>query len=138
MIKIDDDDEETFEDKLFEKADYIGEILIGERKLHLTLPKKQLIKIQPRPKKPSKFNILVSDFKTSITKYKTMSLSRLIGLGMIGLIIIFILSIIIYLLLSLFEALLKLGLIGFVVFAILLCTLCASGVLIIATRYSHK
>jgi len=139
MINIDDEDfdEETLEEKVFEKADYIGEVLIGERKINLTLPKRstpQLVK----PKKPSKLSISINNFKTSLNKYKTMPLSRLIGLGIILLLAIFCISIIGYLLLSLMTELLKIGIIGFIIFSIFICAMCACGVLLLAARYTRK
>lgn len=140
MINIDDEDfdEETLEDKIFEKADYIGEVLTGERKIKLALPKRQVKPKVVKPKKPSIISIIINDFKLSINKYKTMSLPRLIGLGALLLLSILIVAIIAYLILSLMTALLQLGILGFIIFSIFMCTLCASGILLLASRYTRK
>jgi hypothetical protein len=140
MINIDDDDfeEETLEDRIFEKADYIGDILTGKRKIKLTLPKKPVKPKIIKSKKPSRISIIVNDFKLSINKYKTMPLSRLIGLGIILLLAILIVAIVAYLLLSLMTTLLQLGILGFIIFAIFICVLCSSGILLLASRYTRK
>lgn len=140
MINIDDDEfeEETLEERVFEKADYIGEILVGEKKVNLSLAKISRPKQTPKPKKPSKLAIFINDFKTSINKYKSMPLKRLLGLGIILLVMIFCIAIISYLLLTLMTELLKLGIIGFIIFAIFICSICICGILLLASRYTRK
>jgi len=140
MINIDDDDleEETLEDQIFEKADYIGEVLTGERKIHLKMPKR-IPKVHVKTiKKPSKFKMLINDLKKSFTKYKNMSLARLIGMSILIIASISIIAGIIYVLLLLLTGLLKFGLFGFLIFLIAMCTILVTIVLIIASRYTQK
>jgi hypothetical protein len=140
MINIDDEDfdEETLEDKVFEKADFIGEILIGERKIKLALPSGSSKPKPVKPKKPSLFTKIINNYKSSFKKYKDMPLSRLLGLGILLLVAIFCISIVAYLLLLLMTELLKLGIMGFAIFAIFICAMCACGILLIAARYTRK
>lgn len=140
MFNIDDDDleEETLEDMVFDKADYIGEVLTGERKIHFTLPKRApKIKVKSI-KSPSKIKIMLTNFKTSLSKYKNMSLARIIGMSILLIAIISIIAIIIYILLLLLSSLLKFGFIGFVIFIISLCAILVSIVLTLSTIYAHK
>lgn len=136
MINIDDDDldEETFEDRIYDKADAIGEILTGERKIKFKMPKKEvkpIIKI----KKPSKVKTFFGNLKESLIKYRKMSLSRIIGLGILFLLTTFIISIVVFLLLTLMTSLLSLGLIGFIIFIICICSLCISSILILVLKF---
>jgi hypothetical protein len=137
MINIDDDDydEETLEERIFDKADFIGEIVTGERKIKLSLPK---LPSKPKRKKPSKIAKIINNFKISFNKYKNMSLKRFIGIGILLVSAIICISIVVYLLLSLMTELLKLGIMGFAIFSIFICTLCACGILLLASRYTRK
>lgn len=140
MINIDDDDleEETLGDRVLEKADYIGEVLTGERKLHFKLSgRKQKNNIQ-KPKKPSKFTIFIANFKKSLTKYRNMPITRIIGLSIILIISISLVAITCYLLLLLLTGLLKLGVIGLVGFSIVMWALTISGILLLASRYTRR
>jgi uncharacterized membrane protein len=141
MINIDDEDldEETLEERVFEKADYIGEVLTGERKIHFRLPKRaQKNKTVPKPVKPSKFTIFITNFKKFLSKYKNMPVTRIIGLIIILIISISVVVTTCYLLLLLLTGLLKLGVIGLVGFSIVMCALSVSGVLLWAARYTRK
>jgi len=139
MINIDEEDleEETLEDRVFEKADYIGEVLTGERKIHFKLPERKQ-KPKPKPKRSSRFTIFVNNFRRSLLKYKEMSLARLIGLSILLILSITVIAVIGYLLLLLLAGLLKLGLIGLIGFSFLMCALSVSTILIIASRYSRQ
>lgn len=139
MINIDDDDlDETLGDKVFEKADYIGEVLTGERKIQFKIPEyTPRIKVQTI-KKPSIIKMFIMDFKKSIMKYKEMSLARLLGISILTIISVSVIATVLYLLLLLLRGLLKLGLFGFIIFLIAMCAILVSGVLLISTRYSRK
>jgi hypothetical protein len=140
MINIDDEDldEETLEDKVFEKADYIGEVITGERKIKFALPKRDIkIKIV-KPKKPSIFKTTISNFKKSFNKYKNMPLHRLIGLSIILILAITCVAIVGYLVMGLMVNLLKYGVIGFAIFSVFICALSACGILLLASRYTRK
>lgn len=139
MINIDDEDfdDETLEERVFEKADYIGEILTGERKIHFRLPERA-IKTKLKPKHPSKFTIFINNFKKSFTKYKEMPLARLIGLSILIILSITVISIVIYLLVLLLTGLLKLGVVGLIGFSVIMCALSVTCVLILASRYNRK
>jgi len=140
MINIDEEDldEETLEDRVFEKADYIGEVLTGERKIHFKLPARtQHIKIRKMPQ-PSKINIFINNIKKSVSKYREMSLTRLIGMSILVMLSISAIAFVGYLLLLLLTGLLKLGVIGLIGFSMILCALCVSGVLILASRYTRR
>lgn len=140
MINIDDEDldEETLEEKVFEKADYIGEVLTGERKIHFKLPKREQKGTVQKPKKPSKITTFINNFKKFITKYRNMPITRIIGLIIILIISILVVVTTCYLLLLLLTGLLKLGVIGLVGFSIVMCALSVSGVLLWAARYTRK
>jgi hypothetical protein len=140
MINIDEEDlnEETLEDRVFEKADYIGEVLTGERKIHFKLPAHvQHIKIRKTPE-PSKVKVFINNIKKSLSKYRDMPLSRLIGLSILLILSISIVAFIGYLLLVLLTGLLKLGVIGLIGFSMIMCALSVSGVLLLASRYSRN
>jgi hypothetical protein len=140
MINIDDKDldDETLEEKVFEKADYIGEVLTGERKIKFALPqrKQQIKKI--KPKKPSQLKLFITSLKHSFKKYREMSLARLLGMSIIFILSISTLSIVGYLLYLLLKSLLRLGIIGLIGFAIFMCASSLSMVLLIASRYTRK
>lgn len=140
MINIEEEDfdEETLEDRVFEKADYIGEILTGERKIHFKLPTRtQHIKIRKTPQ-PSAIKIFINNIKKSISKYREMSLTRLIGMSILIILSISIIAFVGYLLLLLLTGLLKLGVIGLIGFSMIMCALSVSGVLILASRYARR
>jgi hypothetical protein len=139
MINIDDEDleEETLGDKVLEKADYIGELLTGERKLHFKLPDHGQKTIQ-KPKKPSKFTVFITNFKKYLAKYRNMPITRIIGLSIILILSISLVAITGYLLLLLLAGLLKLGIIGIVGFSIVMCALSVSGILLLASRYTRR
>lgn len=140
MINIDDEDltEETLEDQIFEKADYIGEVLTGERKIHFKIPKR-IPKVQIKTiKHPSKFKMIINDLKKSFTKYKEMSLARIIGISILIIASILFIAVIIYLLLILLTGLLKLGIFGFIIFLIAMCAILICGVLVLSARYNRK
>lgn len=140
MINIDDEDldEETLEDKVFEKADYIGEVITGERKIKLALPKREVKAKIIKSKKPSRFTTIISNYKKSFEKYRNMPLHRIIGLSIILLLAITCVTIVGYLIMSLMVSLLKYGVIGFAIFAIFICALSACGILLLASRYTRK
>ena len=140
MINIDDEDleEETLEDQIFDKADYIGEVLTGERKIHFKIPER-IPKVHVKTiKRPSKFKMIITDLKKSFTKYKEMSLARIIGISILVLISVSIIAIIVYLLLLLLTGLLKFGLFGFIIFLVAMCAILVCGILLLLTRYSRK
>jgi len=140
MIDIDKDEieEETLEDKVFEKADYIGDVVTGVRKIKLKLPQKVISTQQKKPKKPSQIKLFIHDCKKSFSKYKNMSLSRLIGMSIILILSVSILAFVGYLLIFLLTSLLTFGVLGLVGFAIFMCALSGSIVLLIASRYTRK
>lgn len=140
MINIDDEDlnDETLEERVFEKADYIGEVLTGERKIQFKLPDKKQTPKKIKPKKPSQLQLFIISLKQSFKKYREMSLTRLLGMSIILIISISVLAIIGYLLYLLLTALLKFGIIGLVGFAIFMCATSLSIVLLIASRYTRK
>lgn len=141
MFNIDDEDleEETLEDKVFEKADYIGEVLTGERKIHLTLPKKKIkVKIQTKPVKPSQIKLFIESCKKSYRKYREMSLARLIGMCILIILSISLIAVICYLLTLLLTGLLKLGMIGYIIFLVAMCAIMITGVLLLVSRYNRK
>jgi hypothetical protein len=141
MIDIDDEEieEETLEDRVFEKADYIGEVLTGERKVKLSLPEKERKIQKPKsPRKPSQFKLFIEDFKKSFSKYKNMSLARLIGMSIILILSISVVAFIGYLLFILLATLITFGILGLIGFAIFMCALSGSAVLLLASRYSRK
>jgi len=137
MINIDDEDfdDETFGERLFEKADYIGEIVTGKRKIHLAIPKKDQIQ---KKSKPSNLAIFIKNIKKSLAKYKNMSLPRIIGLIIILLLSICIIAFVGYLLFLLLTSLVKLGVIGLIGFSIFMCAISVSGILLLASRYTQK
>ena len=139
MINIDDKDldDETLEDKVFEKADYIGEVLTGERKISFALPKRQAPK-KVKPKKPSQLQLFIISFKHSLKKYREMSLSRILGMSIIFILSISILAFVVFLLYLLLKSLLRLGIIGLIGFAIFMCAASLSITLLIASRYTQK
>ena len=140
MINIDDEDleEETLEDQIFEKADYIGEVLTGERKIHFKMPER-IPKVQVKTiKRPSKFKMIVTDFKKSFTKYKEMSLARITGISILALATISFIAFITYLLLLLLTGLLKFGLFGFIIFLVAMCAILVCGILLLSARYNRK
>lgn len=140
MINIDDEDleEETLEDQIFEKADYIGEVLTGERKIHFKIPER-IPKVHVKTiKHPSKFKMIITDLKKSFTKYKEMSLARIIGISILVITSILFIVFIVYLLLLLLTGLLKLGIFGFIVFLIAMCAILVCGVLLLSARYNRK
>lgn len=140
MINIDDKDldDETLEEKVFEKADYIGEVLTGERKIKFELPKRQQQVKKIKPKKPSQLQIFITDLKHSFKKYREMSLARLLGMSIIFILSISTLAVVGYLLYLLLKSLLRLGVIGLVGFAIFMCAASLSITLLIASRYTRK
>jgi len=140
MINIDDEDfdEETLEDKVFEKADYIGEVLTGERKIKFALPKREIKAKIVKPKKPSRFATIISNYKKSFEKYRNMPLHRIIGLSIILILAITCVAIVGYLIMKLMISLLRYGTIGFAIFAVFICALSACGILLLASRYTRK
>lgn len=141
MIDIEEEDieEETLEDRVFEKADYIGDVLTGERKIKFKLPEKERkLPQQKKPRKPSQFSLLISDFKHSFAKYKNMSLSRIIGISIILILSISVVALIGYILFTLLTTLIALGILGLIGFAIFMCALSGSAVFLLASRYSRK
>jgi hypothetical protein len=140
MFNIDEEDleEETLEDQVFEKADYIGEVLTGERKIHFKLPERApKVKVKSI-KQPSKVKIIIANFKKSFSKYKEMSLARIIGMSVLVLTTISIFAFVIYILLLLLTGLLKFGLMGFIIFLVAMCAILVCGVLLLTSRYNHK
>jgi hypothetical protein len=140
MFNIDDEDleEESLEDQVFEKADYIGEVLTGERKIQFKLPERApKVKVKSI-KRPSTIKTMINNFKKSFKKYKEMSLSRLIGITILILITISIFAFVIYLLLLLLAGLLKLGIFGFIIFLVAMCAILVCGVLLLTARYNRK
>jgi|GEM_PF-4430829 len=142
MFNIEEEDleEESLEDKVFEKADYIGEVLTGERKIHLVLPKKEnlKIKIKTKPVKPSRLKLFIESCKKSYKKYREMSLARLIGMCILALLSITVIAVICYLLTLLLTGLLKLGMIGYIIFLAAMCAIMITGVLLLVSRYNRK
>jgi hypothetical protein len=140
MINIDNEDldDETFENKMLEKADYIGEVLIGERKIKLQLPKRKPQLTKPKPKKLSVIQLFINNIKQSFKKYREITLARLLGLSIIIIIIISILTISIYLLYLLLMELAKIGIVGIIGFTIFMCALSLSTIILIASRYTQK
>jgi len=140
MFNIDEEDleEETLEDQIFEKADYIGEVLTGERKIHFKIPKR-VPKVQVKTiKRPSKLKMIITDFKKSFTKYKEMTLARIIGISILILISVSLMAFIVYLLLLLLTGLLKFGLFGFIIFLVAMCAILVCGILLLSARYNRK
>jgi hypothetical protein len=139
MINIDDEDldDETLEERIFEKADYIGEVLTGERKIKLYTPKPK--KSQPKkPKKPSFIHKFIIDMRKSITKYREMSIARIIGITILLLTAIICITSIAYLLFMLLSKLLTFGILGLVFFAIIMCAISMSGMLLLSSRFTRK
>jgi hypothetical protein len=140
MIDIEEEDieEETLEDRIFEKADYIGDILTGERKVKVKLPDKNQKNLPHQRPKYSQFQLFINDFKKSLLKYKHMSLSRVIGMSIILILAISIMAIVGYLLFLLLTSLLKFGIAGLVGFTIFMCAVSGSVVLFVASRFTTK
>lgn len=141
MIDIDENEieEETLENKVFEKADYIGDILTGERKIKLSLPERKQRESKPKkPRKPSQLKLFIEDFKQSFSKYKNMSLSRLIGMSIILILSVSFVAFIGYLLFTLLTTLITFGILGLIGFAIFMCAVSGSAVILLASRYSRK
>lgn len=145
MIDVESDDDETFEDKLFEKADHIGDIVTGKKKYtkddidrikiytqRLLNKDKRSGKIKPKnPPKPNPVSIFIK-------KYKSMPKSRLVGLIVI---VIFALVTILaagYLLFSIMMSLMNAGIFGIIGFGILAFGVCMSALLVFSLRFNRK
>jgi hypothetical protein len=152
MIDIEPDDEETFEDRLFERADNIGDIVTGKRKYTkedfdqikiyadrlLNKGKKRdehgISPVRVIKKSPPKPNPLI----VFINKYKSMPLSRLIGLSIIILFAVITIVTAAYLMFSIMVRLMNSGILGIIGFGILAFGLCMSTLLFFTLKYNRK
>lgn len=150
MIDIEPDDDETFEERLFEKADNIGDIVTGKKKYtkedfdQIKIYAQRLLNkgkrrnehgISPvRVIKKSQSNPLI----VFINKYKAMPLSRLVGLSIILIFAAVAISTAAYLLFSIMVKLMNSGIFGIIGFGILAFGLCMSTLLIFTLKFNRK